>query len=88
VASGRGDGTAVAKAASEIRASDGAFIIGRSWDSSTEEGEKLINAAVGLDNGAALVSEIQSLKKRLKAVEAVLSRQQKSQGQTQTILNR
>ncbi len=69
LASGGNDGSAVAKAASELRASDTAFIIGRAWDSSVEPGEKLVNAAVGLDHGPALVAEVNRLKKRLDVVE-------------------
>ncbi len=75
LASGEDDGSAIAKSASELRASDTAHIIGRAWDSSEDTGEKLVNAAVGLDHGPALVAEINQLKKRLNDVETYISTQ-------------
>ncbi|MDP0492191.1 MAG: hypothetical protein Q7Q71_14170 [Verrucomicrobiota bacterium JB023] len=74
LASGQHDGTAVAKPASALRASDRAHIIGRAWDSSAEEGEKLINAAVGLDLGEALVGEIRNLRNQVDSLESRLTR--------------
>ncbi|MEM0967169.1 MAG: hypothetical protein AAGJ81_13575 [Verrucomicrobiota bacterium] len=74
LASGQNDGTAVAKPAAEIRASDRSRIIGRAWDSSDAAGEKLINAAVGLDLGVALVSEIKSLNEEVEQLRSQQSR--------------
>ncbi|MEM0967157.1 MAG: hypothetical protein AAGJ81_13515 [Verrucomicrobiota bacterium] len=78
LASGLNDGTAVAKPAEEIRASDRSRIIGRAWDSSDAAGEKLINAAVGLDLGEALVSEIEQLRSQLSLVIARLQKLENS----------
>ncbi len=75
IASGQHDGAAIAKSADRIRTSDRARIIGRAWDSSLEPGEKLINAAVGLDHGPALVAEINHLKQRLTTVENYIKAQ-------------
>lgn len=72
LASGRHDGTAIAKAAADLRTSDRARIIGRAWDSSEEAGEKLINAAVGLDQGEALVSEVNLLKREVTSLKRSL----------------
>lgn len=74
LASGNHNGAAIAKPAAQLRASDRSFIIGRAWDSSEEQGEKLINAAVGLDLGEALVSEIKDLRAQLRSFETRLTK--------------
>ncbi|MEM9282742.1 MAG: hypothetical protein AAGA96_13015, partial [Verrucomicrobiota bacterium] len=74
LASGQHNGTAIAKPAEKLRASDRSRIIGRAWDSSDATGEKLINAAVGLDLGETLVSEINSLSNQVEQLRSQLNR--------------
>jgi hypothetical protein len=60
-----GDGSAVARTPDTLLLKDRARIIGRAWESSTEVGSKRIVAAVGLDQGEALVGEIRRLRAAL-----------------------
>ena len=74
LASGKDDGSAIAKDGSALTLADRSLIVGRAWDSSEESEEKLVNAAIGLDLGPALASEVKSLRQRVKALEEMEAR--------------
>lgn len=74
LASTQHNGSAIAKPASALTLSDRNLILGRAWEGNQEEGEKLVNAAVGLDLGPALVSEIQHMHRRIQELESMESR--------------
>ena len=71
VPSGMDDGTAVAVAPDEAAARGICLVVGTAWESSSDDGVKPVNTAVGLTGSLLRMqhAEIQSLRKRLKAIE-------------------
>jgi hypothetical protein len=77
VASENGDGTGVAMAAAEIPPSAMHRVVGRAWESSSSEGLKTINVAVGLDQTSLAVPMLERLaceNKELRAANAALEK--------------
>ncbi|MEM1271022.1 MAG: hypothetical protein AAGI08_13360 [Bacteroidota bacterium] len=77
LASGRGDGTAVAVPASEIRVDMLERLIGRAWSAKSRAGEGTVNVAVGLDRTEVLTGiirrqqrEIDELRQMIEALAA------------------
>lgn len=83
VASGRNDGTAIAVSPHDLSIDRHAHVVGRAWESSSDDDVKLVNTVVGLPDAsgaAALVettrrqaSEIDSLRHRLAELESLVT---------------
>ena len=67
VASGLGDGTAIAVPPAEMTAEQLPLVVGRAWQASDDDGVKRVNTAIGLDVNAELVA---GLAARVQAAEA------------------
>ncbi|MEM1271023.1 MAG: hypothetical protein AAGI08_13365 [Bacteroidota bacterium] len=73
LASGRGDGTAVAVPASEISVEMLERLIGRAWGAKPGAGEGTVNVAVGLDRTEVLADLLQTERNRVSRLERELA---------------
>jgi hypothetical protein len=84
VASGLNDGTGVAVAEDALTLSDAPRVVGRAWQSSEDEGVKMIVVAVGLPHAQlplrALAARVSEQEERLEAQSAMLSSQEERLG--------
>lgn len=72
VASGRGDGSAVARAPNAVSSNQSGLIVGRALEASSESGTHLVRALIGLDAAAtiALERDLARLERRVRELEA------------------
>ena len=86
IPSGKNDGTGIAVSPKNISATNYQKIVGIAWESSENEGLKKINVAIGQNNHEKIIGDLmqtiesqqtkmQSLEKRLEALEKLLTNQ-------------